>query len=437
MRSSSPCLRASSEGELVKVRQSSIKSVLILCPAAVGGAAEHVYYQACALQELGVNVSILCPTNYLENRSLDVDTLRWLPSGEVKARSTSSSRSAGLIKCLNALRFFGRIVAAFWILSWQVVVRRPDAVLIASFLEYFSPFWVWPHLVLAKTGFVLYAANLQDPVRNWRLGPKWWHRLSVRLAFAPLSAALIHEFLPDKSVVPSHVLLAEAPVGIYELNHADVDATAVRDGWSLGKEQVVFLAFGFIRDNKNVDLLIRALARIPLASLAVVGRAQSSRNRPVQYYRDLAAELGVADRVRFSEEFVPDERLAGYFSAADVIAITYSKEFHSQSGVLNVAARSRKLVLASSGEGPLKTAVTKFGLGKFVEPDDLDSMVAGMGQLCDEVKKHRGQAAAADKSQQQSEQPNYAAYELYASWRANAAVLLEVLDKVRNARAKA
>lgn len=419
------------------MRQSLIKSVLIFCPAAVGGGAEHVYYQARALQGLGVSVSILCPANYLENRSLDVDTLRWLPLGDVKARNTSSSRFSGLMKCLNALRFFGRIVTAFWILFWQIVARRPDAVLIASFLEYFSPFWVWPHLVLAKTGFVLYAANLQDPVRNWRLGPEWWHKLCVRLAFAPLSAAIIHEFLPDKSVVPSHVVLAQAPVGIYELKPADVDATAVREGWSLGKEQVVFLAFGFIRDNKNVDLLIRALARVPLASLAVVGRAQSSINRPVQFYRDLAAELGVADRVRFSEEFVPDEKLAGYFSAADVIAVTYSAKFHSQSGVLSVAARSRKPVLASSGEGPLKTAVTQFGLGKFVEPDDLDSMVGGMKQLCDEVIKQRGKAALADNSQQHSQQPNYAAYEAYASWRTNAAVLLEVLDKARNARTNA
>lgn len=418
------------------MQQGSIHSILILCPAAVGGAAEHVYYQARALQELGVNVSILCPPNYLENRPLDVPTVRRLLPGDIKGRGSGTPGFAGLQRLRNALVFFARVVVAFWVLAWVVAVRRPDAVLVASFMEYFSPFWVWPHLLLSRLRGVIYAANLQDPVRSWRLGPKWWHELSVRLAFAPLSVALIHELLPDRSIVPGHVVLVQVPVGVYELKSAQVDSEAVRRGWAAGKDQVAFLAFGFIRDNKNLDLLIRALAQVPTAFLAVVGRCQSSTNKPLQYYRDLAVSCGVAGRVHFSEEFVPDESLAGYFSAADVIAITYNKHFHSQSGVLNVAARCRKLVLASSGDGPLKSAVINFRLGMFVKPDDLASTAEGMRHLCDDLIQRRVLERGVGNPRQQNEQPDYQGYEDYASWRTNAEILMQTLSGARAASAK-
>jgi len=416
--------------------QGSTQSILIFCPAAVGGAAEHVYYQARALQELGVKVSILCPPNYLENRPLDVPTVRKLLPGDVRERGSGVLGFAALRKLRNALVFFTRVVVSFWVLAWIVAVRRPEAVLIASFMEYFSPFWVWPHVLLSRWRGICYAANLQDPVRSWQLGPRWWHKLSVRLAFAPLSVALIHELLPDRSIVPRHVVLVEVPVGIYELKAADVDSQTLRRSWQVGEDQVLFLAFGFIRDNKNLDLLIRALSHVHDAALVVVGRSQSSINKPLQYYRDLALNCGVASRVYFSEEFVSDENLAGYFSAADIIAITYNKQFHSQSGVLNVAARCRKPVLASSGDGPLKSAVTKFRLGKFVEPDDLVSTTEGMKQLCEDAIRRRSAETSLKHSLQRDDQPDYRAYENYASWRTNAEILARTLSGSRAASTK-
>ena len=120
-----------------------------------------------------------------------------------------------------------------------------------------------------------------------------------------------------------------------------------------GEGKVVFLSFGFIRDNKTVDLLIRALVANPEATLVVMGSAQSSTNKPLSFYRNLAADFGVSQRVFFREEFVPDESLAGYFAAADFIATTYNQTFHSQSGVLNVAARASKAKIVQAAQDVL------------------------------------------------------------------------------------
>jgi glycosyltransferase involved in cell wall biosynthesis len=379
-----------------------------------------------------------------------------------------------------------------------------------------APLWFLPHWILARFFGVVYVANLHDPVRDYVVGPKWWHDLSVKMAYWPISVGVVHQRLPDLSPVPKHVQVVEAPVGVYDLQEAAVDPELIRAGWGVGKHkaqtrkedltteftestegemeqpkvgpkgegagateskgearlrpgsqagasesdslaskladspvsesltrsasipansgdlklnsyklktpspEVVFLAFGFIRDNKNLDLVIRALVENPEALLVVMGKAQSKKDKPVDFYRNLARELGVSDRVRFFDEFVPDEKLASYFAAADVVLLTYDKTFHSQSGVLNVAARARRRVLASAGESPLKDCVQKFKLGVFVEPDDLDALKIGMKMV------------ARGESQEAIDSPDWEGYEAFASWDENVAKILEAVENVKH-----
>jgi hypothetical protein len=53
------------------------------------------------------------------------------------------------------------------------------AVIFACYKEYFAPFWVGPLRKLARRG-VLIGTIAHDPVRDFVLGPLWWHRWSVR-----------------------------------------------------------------------------------------------------------------------------------------------------------------------------------------------------------------------------------------------------------------
>ena len=386
--------------------------LLLHCPNSLGGLAEHTHYQAKALWAMGVDVEVLCPTDFLQGRELSYPARRiYRP---FRKRGESKRTFTGLRRLLfNGWNLF----ALQWRLAFEVVVRRPHAVVLDSYMEYLSPFWVWPHVLLSKVFGVVYVANLHDPVRDFVVGPKLWHKLSVQLAFLPLDVGVVHQHLPDRSGIPKALKLVEAPVGVYDLQDTDVDIKAVRAAWGCAEDKVVFLSFGFIRDNKNVDFLIKALPGNPDAVLVVMGSAQSSKNKPLQFYRDLAAELGVADRVIFREEYVPDEALRGYFSAADVLAITYDGTFHSQSGVLNIAARARRPILASSGESPLKTSVQKFRMGVFVEPDNAEAVADGMRSLCRSLK-----------ASGPSPTPDWDGYEQHASWERNAQVIFEAVS---------
>jgi glycosyltransferase involved in cell wall biosynthesis len=382
----------------------------------MGGIAEHAHYQArtMAKPQNGASlVVVLCSRDFLDGRKVEYEKAEVFGSRFSLFGRFTARFGTVVDKSL-------KIIADHWRLAWEVIMRRPDVVLLASYSEYLAPFWVLPHWILAKCFGVTYVANLHDPVRDYVVGPKWWHELSVAMAYWPISVGVVHQRLPEPSPVPKHVQVVEAPVGVYDLQESPADPAAIQAGWDVPEGGVVFLAFGFIRDNKNLDLAIRSLPDNLRAFLVVMGRAQSRKDKPVEFYRKLADGLGVGDRVRFFDEFVPDEKLASYFAAADVVLLTYDKTFHSQSGVLNVAARARRRVLASAGESPLKDCVQKFKLGVFVEPDDLDALKIGMKMV------------ARGESQEAIDSPDWEGYEAFASWDENVAKILEAVEKVKH-----
>jgi hypothetical protein len=88
--------------------------------------------------------------------------------------------------------------------------------------------------------------------------------------------------------------------------------------------------------------------------------------------------------------------------------LTYSKDFRSASGVLNVAAWFRKPCLASSGQGNLKTMVERYALGVWVEPDSAETIVEGLRRW------ETGLPA-----------PNWEQYAADNSWERNAQLVIE------------
>jgi glycosyltransferase involved in cell wall biosynthesis len=396
---------------------------LIYCPTSQGGIAEHANYQARALQRwaaasshCGVGsvceVFLLCGSDFLDGR-------------EVGCKKTEIFNfQFSFFGCLagrlgKLLDRSLQILVDQWRLASEVMRRRPDFVLISSYSEYLSPLWIWPHWILARLFGVIYIANLHDPVRDFQVGPRWWHELSVKMAYWPISIGIVHQRLPEPTPVPAYVKVVEAPVGVYDLQESPENPAEIRAGWGIPDSGVVFLAFGYIRDNKNLDLVIRALAEFPQAHLIVMGKAQSQKDKPVEFYRKLADELDMSGRVKFFATFVPDEKLASYFAAADVVVLTYDKSFHSQSGVLNVAARARRPVLASAGESPLKDCVQKFRLGVFVEPDDMRALTEGIKKI------------SSCQWRASSGEPDWQGYETFASWDVNVAKILDAVESIK------
>jgi glycosyltransferase involved in cell wall biosynthesis len=171
---------------------------------------------------------------------------------------------------------------------------------------------------------------------------------------------------------------------------------------------LLLLAFGHLRDAKNLDLVLRAMTSNPDAYLLIAGKELSATQRAAKYYQELAVQLGVSERCRWRIGHVPESEIGNLFEASDLVLLTYNQGFRSASGVLNVAVQYRKPCLASSGSGNLKTSVERYALGRWIAPDDAAAL-----------------AQALTNWKSTSFKPDWPGYERDNSWERNAALVIE------------
>jgi glycosyltransferase involved in cell wall biosynthesis len=237
--------------------------------------------------------------------------------------------------------------------------------------------------LLARKGVPI-GTIAHDPVRDFVIGPGWWHSWSVRTAYSFVRDVFVHD---DTAIdfggpQPESIRVHQIPIGPYPVPPASSCRHKIRSDMGFEPSDRIFLSFGQIRDGKNIDRFIRILPQLPAdVKLLIVGSSGGNSQRPLIYYQRLAIDTGVSERCVWDIRFVPDDELGNIFLAADFLLLTYSAKFRSASGVMSAAATVGLTLLASSGPSPLKTAVLEYGLGVFVEPDDDGEILAGALRL--------------------------------------------------------
>ncbi|MBF0145592.1 MAG: glycosyltransferase [Magnetococcales bacterium] len=93
----------------------------------------------------------------------------------------------------------------------------------------------------------------------------------------------------------------------------------------LGVEGMTLLSVGHLVQRKGHDIPIRALTALPGVRLMVVGGGGTFEDDNEVALKQLARDLGVANRVHFAGA-VPQTRLPLYYSAADVLVLASARE---------------------------------------------------------------------------------------------------------------
>ena len=379
--------------------------IIYVCEADSGGIAEYAIRQVAALAEAGLEVTFLCRPSFPVERLQGCRVDACLPKSP-----EGGPRWKKIADRINDGRRIAKVVSA------AALEQRADTVLMACYSEYFSPFWAPMYLRLAKSGIPI-GTIAHDPVRDYVLGPLWWHRWSVRQGYSFVRDVFVHD---DTAVdfggpKPEGIRVHRIPHGPFEVTPPRVGREAMRARLGFAEKDRVFLSFGQIRDGKNLDRFLRAMAQLsPEVKLLVVGSSGGGAQRQPEEYRKMAEDLGIADRCVWDIRYIPEEETGDLFSAADFVLMTYSARFRSASGVLNTAVSCRKPVLASSGDGPLKSAVSEYGLGIFVPPDDDGMILDGAQRLLEEPTA-----------------PEWGRYEQENSWEENARRVKRVFDTSR------
>ncbi len=185
----------------------------------------------------------------------------------------------------------------------------------------------------------------------------------------------VRKDLLDFGVDPDHV--THCPHPLYDNFGDAVDRDEARRHLGLEEEEMLVLFFGFIRDYKGLDLLIRSLASDKLRNLplrVLVAGEFYTRKEP---YFELADSLGVAGRIIWHTDFIPNEKVKYYFCAADLVVQPYKSA--TQSGVTQVAYHFEKpMVVTNVGGLPEMIAHGKAG---YVTEMDSQDIAAAMSEF--------------------------------------------------------
>ncbi|MEP3478672.1 MAG: glycosyltransferase family 4 protein [Fuerstiella sp.] len=342
--------------------------LIVLNTAAFGGISDYLHFQANALVEQGISVTMVGSIDGPRKRDARYEFVPlWHQPKKSKVRLI---QQAGFVaNLLSNMRRF----AAF-------LKTRPERfVLFGGFLEYIAPFWAGLFRKLRRRGWT-FATVIHDPVRDYVVGPEWWHRRSIRAGYSFVCTGFMHG-RTEEVTDATGVKLVKVPFGQFPFPPASKNRNQIRKDLRIPVDATVVLAFGHLRDGKNLDLLIKAIADLPNVHLIIAGKEQSGGQRPASFYQSLSIDLGVANRCHFHVRYINDTEIGNFFAATDINALTYSKAFRSASGALASATHYRKPSIASSGEGPLKQVIEEYNLGIWVEPDSADAIRDGLNNL--------------------------------------------------------
>jgi glycosyltransferase involved in cell wall biosynthesis len=125
----------------------------------------------------------------------------------------------------------------------------------------------------------------------------------------------------------------------------------IREKYNIPAEKTIFLAFGAIDDKKNIVNIIKALQKLSYEDASkicfvVVGRVRPEyENKYLKAINDIRKakpELQIA----LENRFVDDDEMEAFVAQSDIISVAYIN-FYSSSGVIGIAARHNKPVIAT------------------------------------------------------------------------------------------
>ncbi|TVQ89023.1 MAG: glycosyltransferase [Bacteroidetes bacterium] len=134
----------------------------------------------------------------------------------------------------------------------------------------------------------------------------------------------------------------------------------------LSPEYRYILFFGFIRDYKGLDILLEAMGHSLLSDLPVKLIVAGEFYSSDQPYYKILREQGLGNKVILHTQFIPNDKVAQYFCASDLVVQPYKDA--SQSGVTQVAYHF-DIPMIVSNVGALPEMVPNNVAGLVVKPE--------------------------------------------------------------------
>lgn len=170
------------------------------------------------------------------------------------------------------------------------------------------------------------------------------------------------------------------PHPLYNHFGAKQDRLSAREKLGLKPNLKTILFFGLIRDYKGLDLLIEAFSTLDDSyQLVIAGETYGS----FEMYQKLIDRSANRDRISVFAEYISDQRVPLFFSAADVLVLPYRAA--TQSGVTAIAYHFDLPIIATD-TGGLKELVLDSKTGLIVDRVDADSIAESILKFFNEFE---------------------------------------------------
>ena len=214
---------------------------------------------------------------------------------------------------------------------------------------------------------------------------KWLIRYFIRSVdhFIAMSESVredCRKFLPAQR----HDAVSFNPHPLYDNFGEAVPKDEARKFLNLPQDKTILLFFGFIRDYKGLDLLMRAYAKTitnhqsPITNLLLVVAGEFYNNGA--QYSELEKELHIEGTIEWRTDFIPDDKVRYYFSAADLIVQPYKTA--TQSGVTQIAYHFERPMLVTNVGGLAEIVPNgKVGYVCAVDENDIANALSSFAQM--------------------------------------------------------
>jgi glycosyltransferase involved in cell wall biosynthesis len=265
-----------------------------------------------------------------------------------------------------------------WIGAWGFLRKaRPEALIIQWWTSSVAHMQIFlalaRHLLGQKPYLVLEMHEVADPLEEKILPIRLYSRLAGRLLIRLCDAYVVHSSAAKGAVKRIYHIPEEkihiVPHGSYGF-YETLDSAQSKKG--LGVEGFVILFFGMIRRYKGVPLLVRAFDMLPqhVAAASHLVIAGEDWGDDPELHQAVAGSR-YRERITFRPQFIPDELVSQYFSAADVVVLPYLRSYGS--GVANIAIAQGKPVIMSD-TATLRESFKDYGGSNYFPAGDSEAL---------------------------------------------------------------
>jgi len=308
--------------------------------------------------------------------------------GKTQFSDSPQPKDLNIEECLNSIN----PISWLWV-AVKIIRYAPDILLIKYWLPFMGPCLGTVARLLAfftKTKVITIIDNMIPHEK--RLGDNLFTSYYVGGSHAFL--AMSESVLKDIDVFDKKKPRILHPHPLFDNFGAKVTKENACEMLGLDPDLQYVLFFGFIREYKGLDLLLKAthLLGDDLPDLRVLVAGEFYDNEKT--YKDLEAELSIQKRLVWHNNFISDEDVCKYFGLADLVVQPYKTA--TQSGVTQIAYHFDKpMVVTNVGGLPELVPDGKVGFVAEVDPASIAVAIKRFFKEADQdfiveyIKKHK------------------------------------------------